>query len=93
MHQDDRAAREGHAMGTTRRTRTILTTRRLLWIIGIATFLALVVLFVADNFVLVQVRLVNLRIEMRLAWALLITFLLGTLAGLLLAWLLRRDER
>ena len=80
-------------MGTTTNTRTILTTKRLLLVVGIATFLGLVVLFVADNFVLVQIRLVNLRIEMRLAWALLITFLLGILGGLLLAWLLRRGER
>lgn len=80
-------------MGTDRRPRTILTTKRLLWLVGVAIFLALVVLFVADNFVLIEVRLLNLRIEMRLAWALLITFLLGTLSGLLLAWLLRRDER
>lgn len=80
-------------MGTDRRPRTILTTKRLLWLVGVATFLGLIVLFVADNFVLIEVRLLNLRFEMRLAWALLITFLLGTLSGLLLAWLLRRDER
>lgn len=80
-------------MGTNRNTRTILTTRRLLWIVGIATFLGIIVLFVADNFVLIEVRLLNVRIEMRLAWALLLAFLLGGTGGVVLGWFWQRESR
>jgi hypothetical protein len=80
-------------MGTVGKTRTILTTRRLLWLVGIATFFALVVLFVADNFVLIEVRLLTLRIEMRLAWALLFAFLFGGAHGLLFGRLWGRNSR
>jgi uncharacterized integral membrane protein len=87
------SGREGHAMGTEGKTRTILTTRRLLWLVGIATFFALVVLFVADNFVLIEVRLFGLRIEMRLAWALLFAFLFGGVQGLVLGRFWQRASR
>lgn len=80
-------------MGTVGKTRTILTNRRLLWLVGIATFFALVVLFVADNFVLIQVRILALHIEMRLAWALLFAFLFGGAHGLVLGRLWGRASK
>lgn len=58
-----------------------LTVRRLLWLVGIACVLVLLVLFVADNFVLVQIRVFTLRVQTRLAWALIVPLLLGGVIG------------
>jgi uncharacterized integral membrane protein len=52
---------------------------------GVALILAILVLFVADNFVLIEIRLVNVRVQTRLAWALLIAVLGGGIIGFLLA--------
>jgi uncharacterized integral membrane protein len=52
-----------------------------LWIIAIV--LAVIVLFVADNFVLVEVRLMQLRIQARLAWVVILAFVGGALVGLI----------
>ena len=51
--------------------------RLVLW----AAALALLVLFIAENFLLVEIRLIVTRVETRLAWALIIAALLGFLVG------------
>jgi len=61
--------------------RPILTFRRLLGLVAVAVLLVALVFFVADNFVLVQIRLFTLRIQARLAWALIVPLLLGGLIG------------
>lgn len=58
----------------------------------VAITLALVVLFIAENFVVVELRLVTGQVEMRLAWAVLIAGGLGVVIGLLLSRLWRRSE-
>lgn len=55
------------------------------WLVLVATGLALLVFFVADNFVLVDVRLFTFQRQMRLAWALLIAFAVGALFGAIAA--------
>lgn len=50
----------------------------------------ILVLFIADNFVTVEVRLIFWSTQTRLAWALLIAGGLGFLAGLLVPSLTRR---
>lgn len=62
-------------------TRRLFTNRRLAVLVVVAVVLALLVLFVADNFVLVEIRLIVTRVEMRLAWALLIAALGGSIIG------------
>lgn len=61
------------------------TIRLMVW----AVALALLVLFVAENFIVVEVRLIFWRTSTRLAWALLIAAVLGFLTG----WLLPRLRR
>lgn len=61
--------------------RRFLTGRRLGVLVGIAMVLALLVFFVADNFVLVQMRLFTVRIQARLAWLIVIPFALGLALG------------
>lgn len=70
-------------------TRQLLTNRRLLGLVVVAVVLAFLALFAADNFVLIEIRLVNVRIEMRLAWALLICAFVGGVIGFLLGRLHR----
>jgi uncharacterized integral membrane protein len=65
--------------------RVILTASRLTGMAGVALILSILVLFVADNFVLIEIRLVNVRVQTRLAWALLIAVLGGGIVGFLLA--------
>ncbi len=60
-------------------------TRAVIWLVLVATGLALLVFFVADNFVLVEVRLFTFQRQMRLAWALLIAFAVGALFGAIAA--------
>jgi hypothetical protein len=55
-----------------------------LWLIALV--LVAFVLFVADNFVLVEVRLGNLRIQARLAWVVIIAFGLGGVIGVIAGW-------
>ena len=54
----------------------MLTWRRLLILVGVAIALTALVFFVADNFVLVQIRVFTLRIQARLAWALIVPLVL-----------------
>jgi uncharacterized integral membrane protein len=49
----------------------------------IAVCLTLLTLFVADNFIVVEVRLVFFKLETRLAWSLLLAAALGFAIGLL----------
>ena len=58
-----------------------LSNRRVFGLTMVAAFLVLLVLFAADNFVLIEVRLFTVRIQMRLAWALLIPLVGGSVAG------------
>jgi hypothetical protein len=57
--------------------------QRALRALAVACALVLVVTFVAGNFVLVDVRLWGLNVEMRLAWAVVIAAALGFAAGML----------
>ncbi|MBA2470067.1 MAG: DUF1049 domain-containing protein [Chloroflexia bacterium] len=56
-------------------------TRVVIWLVLAAVGLALLVFFIADNFVLVDVRLFTFQRRMRLAWALVIAFAVGALFG------------
>ncbi|HYH13181.1 MAG TPA: hypothetical protein VD789_12560 [Thermomicrobiales bacterium] len=61
--------------------RRLLTWGRLAGLVIAAVALAFLALFAADNFVLIEIRLVNARIEMRLAWALLVAAVGGGIIG------------
>ncbi|MBI4301120.1 MAG: hypothetical protein HY664_00755 [Chloroflexi bacterium] len=52
-----------------------------LWLFAIA--LGLLALFIAENFVSVEIRLLVIKVETRLAWGLLLAGLLGFVAGLI----------
>lgn len=67
-----------------------MTNRRLLWLVGLALFLVLLIFFIAENFVLVEIRLIVTRVRVRLVWALLATFLIGLVIGVLLGRVARK---
>ncbi len=50
-------------------------------LLAVAIFLSLLVIFIAENFVSVEVRLIFVRVTTRLAWSLLLAGVLGFLAG------------
>lgn len=54
-----------------------------------AVVVGILVLFIAENFVRVEVRLILVRVETRLAWSLLLAGLLGLIAGVLIPRLRR----
>jgi uncharacterized integral membrane protein len=58
-------------------------------LLAVAVFLSLLVIFIAENFVNVEVRLIFVRVTTRLAWALLLAGVLGFLAGFAAARLRR----
>ena len=66
-----------------RTVRRLITNGRLVGLVIAALLSILLVLFVLDNFVLIEIRLVNARIQMRLAWAVLISVLAGGALGFL----------
>lgn len=70
--------------------RRVVTNRRLLWLVGLALFLVLLIFFIAENFVLVEIRLIVTRVRVRLVWALLATFLIGLVIGVLLGRVARK---
>lgn len=49
----------------------------------IAVCLTLLTLFIADNFVVVEVRLIFFKLKMRLAWSLFFAAVLGFVIGVL----------
>ncbi len=65
---------------------------RALRAVVVAFGLVVVVLFVAANFVLVDVRLLGLRLEVRLAWAVVVPAALAFGGGLLYARVRRADR-
>jgi hypothetical protein len=73
--------------------RTILTNRRVGLLVAVATVLGLCAFFVADNFVLVEVRILTFELQVRLAWALVIAFWLGAVSGVVGAYLWWRRQR
>jgi len=75
----------GRVMGDNgeRTVRRLITNGRLFGLVIAALLSILLVLFVLDNFVLIEIRLVNARIQMRLAWAVLISVLAGGALGFL----------
>jgi membrane protein YqaA with SNARE-associated domain len=78
--------------GTTPR-RHVLTNRRLAWLFVVTALVVIIVVFVADNFVMVRVRLLTLDGQVRLAWVMLSTLLIGMAIGGLAGWLLGRGRR
>lgn len=58
----------------------------------IAILLALMVVFIAENYIFVEVRLVTRSVEARLAWVALAAGGIGVLIGLLLPRPWRRDN-
>lgn len=58
----------------------------------VACVLVAVVLFVAANFVLVEVRLVGFDVEVRLAWAVVVPAAVAFVGGMLYARALRADR-
>jgi len=65
--------------------RRLVTNRRLVWLVGVAILLVLLIFFIAENFVLVEIRLIVTRVQVRLVWALVTAFLIGGVTGVLLA--------
>lgn len=65
--------------------------RRTARLVLLAASLVLVVLFIAENFIVVEVRFFVSKTETRLAWALLTAAALGVAAGFLLGRFRRRD--
>jgi uncharacterized integral membrane protein len=51
----------------------------------VAILLMLLIFFIAENFVLVEIRLIVTRVQVRLVWALVTAFLIGGVTGVLLA--------
>ena len=73
-----------------RRWRPGRATRIVGWLVLAALTLSLLVLFIADNFVVVEVRLFTVHRPVRLAWALLLAFGSGLVMGALVVRLWRR---
>lgn len=65
-------------------------TRVVGWLVLVAVALSLLVLFIADNFVVVEIRVFTLHRPVRLAWALLLAFGTGLALGALAMRLWRR---
>jgi membrane protein YqaA with SNARE-associated domain len=70
----------------------VLTNRRLAWLFVVTVLVAVVALFVADNYVIVRVRILTLDRQVRLAWVMLSTLLIGLAIGGLAGWLLGRGR-
>jgi hypothetical protein len=64
-------------------SKRLLTNRRLIGLVAAAALSLFIMLFVADNFVLIDVRLFDRGFQMRLAWAIIVPFLVGGALGYL----------
>ncbi len=69
-----------------------ITWNRALRALTVACLLVATVLFVAANFVLVEVRLVGFTVEVRLAWAVVLPASLAFAGGMLYARARRTDN-
>ncbi len=74
------------------RTR-FLTNRRLAWLFLVTAIVAVIAFFVADNFVIVNVRILTWQIQARLAWVMLSCLVIGMVLGIALTLLWRRSRR
>jgi uncharacterized integral membrane protein len=63
------------------------------WLVIAAVVLALIASFVTQNYETVEVRLLFWRINVRLAWAVILAWLIGVLMGWLLPRRLRKPAR
>lgn len=70
-----------------------LTNRRLAWLFLVTAIVAVIAFFVADNFVIVNVRILTWQIQARLAWVMLACLAVGMLLGWALTLLWRRGRR
>ncbi len=75
------------------RRKHVLSNRRLVWLFLVTAIVALVAFFVADNFVIVNVRILTWQIQARLAWVMLTCLVIGVVLGAALALLWRRGRR
>ena len=64
-----------------------------LWLVIAAVVLALIAIFVTQNYETVEVRLLFWSIEMRLAWAMVLAWLIGVIVGWVVPRRLRRSPR
>lgn len=64
-----------------------------LWLVITAVVLALIASFVTQNYETVEVRLLFWSINVRLAWAVILAWLIGVLIGWLVPRRLRRPSR
>lgn len=71
---------------------TFLSNRRLGWLLLITALIGVVTFFVADNFVIVDVRVLTFDVQTRLAWVMLLCLLIGMAVGaaLMALWRWRR---
>jgi uncharacterized integral membrane protein len=84
----------GHVHSIERpRRRWIPSTTRLVALWAIALGLLLLVIFIADNFVLVEVRVMHMQIQARLGWVVFIASVIGGLVGLVVGRISARVGR
>lgn len=76
---------------TTPRPR-FLTNRRLAWLFLVTAIVTVIAFFVADNFVIVNVRILTWQTQARLAWVMLMCLAVGVVLGGVLALLWRRGR-
>ena len=70
-----------------------LTNQRLAWLFAVTAIVAVIAFFVADNFVIVHVRVLTWQIQARLAWVMLSCLVIGAVLGAALMLLWRRTRR
>jgi hypothetical protein len=73
--------------------RPFLSNRRLGWLAAVTAMVVAIAFFVADNFVIVRVRVFTLDLQVRLAWVMLVCLLCGMVIGATVTWLLSRGRR
>lgn len=70
-----------------------LSNRRLGWLLLVTALVGVVTFFVADNFIIIDVRILTFNFQTRLAWIMLMCLLVGMMlgAGLVALWRWRRS--